>query len=269
MRPRTARRLGVHALAALALLWAPSSRAGPADGVLSFGIYDVPGFHEVSPGGAVSGRAIAVLARLAAGASLEPRFRALPRARIVPALLGGEIDISLIGEGSQGDAPLIGLGRALRLSVVAIARKGLPLAAADDLRGLRVGARRATSVQRFAPAVRDEDLVEINDFTQSVRLLARGRVDALVTTCQGVEAAAKAEGIARDVLGAFLPLGSLEVHGYAAPGLAGSAKLRRLAAAFATFDWSPLAQASSWCEESRSSTGLDARAARRAPALDG
>lgn len=130
----------------------------------------------------------------------------VPKVRGQALLKAGEADLMIGFDNAELQAAARRVALVASFDVGIVARPGIPLRTLSDLRGKTVGQLR--SADYFAPLEQDSAISKYNTNTmaQMVKMLALGRVDAVIGVRESLYYAFQSEGVAPERIGDFLPL---------------------------------------------------------------
>jgi ABC-type amino acid transport substrate-binding protein len=134
----------------------------------------------------------------------------VPKVRGQALLKAGEADLMIGFDNAELEAGTRHVAPVASFEVGIVARPGIRLRGLADLRGKTVGQLR--SADYFAPLEQDSAILKYstNTMAQMVKMLALGRVDAVVGVRESLYYAFQSEGISPERIGDFLALGSRE-----------------------------------------------------------
>ncbi|MDZ5649138.1 transporter substrate-binding domain-containing protein [Nitrospirillum sp. BR 11828] len=115
------------------------------------------------------------------------------------------------------------LALTMRANVVAVARRGVPLATPDDLRRLGAVAVSGAGIQVLAPLIQRYGLSvqAVPSMVNGLRMVARGRVDAMLGIASVIDVVAREDGLS-DQLGERLEITTMEAWLACAPNTQGA-----------------------------------------------
>ncbi|MEG3640131.1 substrate-binding periplasmic protein [Magnetococcus sp. PR-3] len=133
--------------------------------------------------GEIDGLLHAINQHIAQRGGLPSRFDLQPNTRLVEHLLRDLTDCSTFirsGWSEEKTIPVADTG--LKMHTIILARKGTPINSYADVQKLRVAVLRGSRFGHLIDNDPDMNRIESDDYAQSARMLAAGRVDALVGT---------------------------------------------------------------------------------------
>lgn len=154
-----------------------------------------------------------------------------PKVRGQAMLKAGEADLMIGLDNADLQASARRVALVANFEVGIVARAGIRLRTLSDLRGKTVGQLR--SADYFAPFEQDSAILKYstNTMAQMVKMLALGRVDAVIGVRESLYFAFQEEGVAPERIGDFLPLASREAWLHYANSSYDAATADKLAAA--------------------------------------
>ncbi|MYM23339.1 transporter substrate-binding domain-containing protein [Duganella sp. FT135W] len=160
--------------------------------------------------GAPSGIFVDVMSELSRASGVQITNAMVPKVRGQALLKAGEADLMIGFDSAELQACARHVALVASFDVGIVARSGIRLRALSDLHGKTVGQLR--SADYFAPFEQDSASLKYNTntMTQMVKMLALGRVDAVIGVRESLYYAFQGEGIAPERIGDFLPLTSRE-----------------------------------------------------------
>lgn len=169
----------------------------------------VPLFGMEQQGGA-RGIFVDVITELSRVSGVPISNLMVPKVRGQAMLKAGEADLMIGFDNAELQASTRRVALVASFDVGLVARPGIRLRALSDLRGKTVGQLR--SADYFAPLEQDSAILKYstNTMAQMVKMLALGRVDAVIGVRESLYYAFQEEGIAPAQIGDFLPLISRE-----------------------------------------------------------
>lgn len=189
-----------------------------------------PLFGMEGQGGA-NGIFVDVISELARVSGVAISNAMVPKVRGQALLKAGEADLMIGFDNAELQACARHVALVASFDVGIVARPGIRLHALSDLHGKTVGQLR--SADYFTPFEQDSAILKYNTNTmaQMVKMLALGRVDAVIGVRESLYYAFQNEGIAPERIGDFLPLTSREAWLHYANGSYDAAMADKLAAA--------------------------------------
>lgn len=169
----------------------------------------VPLFGMAGPSGP-NGIFVDVIGELSRVSGVPIANALVPKVRGQALLKAGEADLMIGFDNAELQASTRRVALVASFDVGIVARSGLHLRTLSDLRGKTVGQLR--SADYFAPLEQDSTILKYstNTMAQMVKMLALGRVDAVIGVRESLYYAFQEEGIAPERIGDFLPLTSRE-----------------------------------------------------------
>jgi polar amino acid transport system substrate-binding protein len=211
-----------------AALPARAAPGAPAQVALRMAVLDQMPWAGRDTHGRATGVVVDMAQLLASASGLAIDTSALPYARAATMLAHGQMDLMLAfdtGALAGLPPPLATIGSE---DIIIVGRRGSNYHALDDLCGRTVGhLRRATFFPAFANAA---CLLryEVNSYEQGLRMLAVGRIDAMLGVRSTIDYAVAQARIDAGSLGTPLVLAQAGLALYAAPQLVAPAQLARL-----------------------------------------
>lgn len=181
--------------------------------------------------GVPSGIFVDVISELSRVSGVPITNALMPKVRGQAMLRAGEADLMIGLDNAELQATTRHVALVASFDVGIVARPGIRLRALSDLRGKTVGQLR--SADYFAPLEQDSAILKYstNTMAQMVKMLALGRVDAVVGVRESLYYAFQSEAIAPERIGDFLPLTSREAWLHYANASYDAATADKLAAA--------------------------------------
>ncbi|MYM68930.1 transporter substrate-binding domain-containing protein [Pseudoduganella sp. FT55W] len=209
----------------------PAAGALAAPSVLRAVSLTVPLFGMERQGAAPSGIFVDVITELSRASGVPISNAMAPKVRAQAMLKAGEADLMIGFDNPELQASARRVALVASFEVGIVARPGIRLRALSDLRGKTVGQLR--SADYFAPLEQDSAILKYstNTMAQMVKMLALGRVDAVIGVRESLYYAFQTEGVAAERIGDFLALTSREAWLHYANSNYDAATADKLAAA--------------------------------------